>query len=172
VADRLFPLPTHVPVNFCPDQVIMRLAPLITPVVRTDKALTAYRLHNANSYSRLKTTRESLSRDIEICEQLWQVQKEFLFKLKPEVAGSLERAGASSHLRLIKYLHARLSDDPAVAKHHSQCMADLRRKPCPNHMWFWKASRYLPRPIFAAAADLLLGQSALKQFLARIMRLA
>jgi glycosyltransferase involved in cell wall biosynthesis len=172
VADRLFPLPTHVPVRFCPDQVIMRLAPLVTPIARTDKALTEYRLHNSNSYSRLNTTRESLSRDIEICEQIWKVQKEFLLKLKPEIAESLKPAGSSTHFRMIKYLHARLSDDPAVAKRHPEYLADLCRKPYPKHMWFWRTSRYLPRPVFAAAADLLIRQSALKQFLARIMRLA
>src|SRR5580698_48796 len=50
VADRIFPLPLESPLVACPDQLITRLAPLITNVTREDEALSQYRLHGDNNY--------------------------------------------------------------------------------------------------------------------------
>ena len=59
VAERLFPLPLQAPLVSCPDQLITRLAPLITNVTREDEALSEYRLHGENNYGPDRVTAAS-----------------------------------------------------------------------------------------------------------------
>ncbi len=68
VAGRIFPLPESYPLTATADQVITRLAPLLTSVVRRQDVLTEYRLHGANSYERSKITAESILREITFVE--------------------------------------------------------------------------------------------------------
>ena len=50
VAERIFPLAARALLVSCPDQLITRLAPLLTNVTREDEALSEYRLHGGNNY--------------------------------------------------------------------------------------------------------------------------
>ena len=75
VADRIFPLPLEAPLVKCPDQLITRLAPLLTVVTREDEALSQYRLHGDNNYGPDRVTAASFKRELEYCAALWERAK-------------------------------------------------------------------------------------------------
>ncbi len=78
VAERIFPLPLEAPLVSCPDQLITRLAPLLTNVTREEQALSEYRLHGGNNYGPDRVTAASFKRELEYCEALWWAQRRFL----------------------------------------------------------------------------------------------
>ncbi len=92
VAERIFPLPLAEPLVRCPDQLITRLAPLITNVTREDEALSQYRLHGGNNYGPDRVTAASFKRELEYCEALWDAQKRFLAAIDPRLAEDLSAA--------------------------------------------------------------------------------
>lgn len=167
LADVLFPMPEIKPLAGCPDQVMMRLAPLVTPIAKVDEALSEYRLHNANSYGSPRITREFVSREISICSSLWQRQYEFLIRRGTDLAARLQPVETSFYVVYLKYLEARLSRDPSARDSHARMMHQLRKQPRARHLTFWKWSLHLPLSLFEYAVNLISRQSLLKQFLAR-----
>jgi glycosyltransferase involved in cell wall biosynthesis len=167
VADVLFPMPVTRPLGSCPDQVVMRLAPLVTPIAKLDDALSEYRLHDANSYGSPRINREFVSREISVCRGLWQAQYEFLAKRDPELPARLEPVEASFYIVYLRYLEARLSRDPSARECHARMMEGLRKQPGARHVAFWNWSPHLPLFAFDYAVNLMSRQSALKQLLAR-----
>jgi glycosyltransferase involved in cell wall biosynthesis len=168
VAEVLFPMPVVKPLAGCPDQVIMRLAPLVTPVAKTDEPLSEYRLHSTNSYGSQRITAEFVSREISVCRSLWRAQYEFLEQRSEALAAQLKPVESSFFLVYLGYLEARLSGHPSARARHAVMMERLRKQPDARFVKFWEWSIHLPLFAFDFAVNLMSRQSALKQVLARL----
>jgi glycosyltransferase involved in cell wall biosynthesis len=166
VAERIFPLPLSEPLVRCPDQLITRLAPLITNVTREDEALAQYRLHSGNNYGPDRVTAASFKRELEYCQALWDAQKSFLAGIAPKLAEDFQPLSLHPYIAYNSYLHARLAKDPDVRRHYERFMTTLNT-PDARHVWFWRLSIYPPLPVFDFAVNVLIRQSWLKQLVAR-----
>src|SRR5579859_7976909 len=171
VAERLFPLPLEEPLVSCPDQLLCRLAPFLTNVTREDEALSAYRLHGKNNYGPDRVSAESFKRQMVFSEALWAGQKRFLATIDPRLAEDFQPLSNHGYTTQITYLHARFAKDPDVRRHFDRFIASLTG-PGARHVWFWKLSIYLPLPVFDFCVNLLIRQSRLKQFVARLKRMS
>jgi hypothetical protein len=171
ITEGLFPVSLQAPLHMCPDQVIMRLAPLIARVAGIPEPLAEYRLHSANTYSRRQISAESVGRELELAGALWKEQYRFLSLLSPGLEQQLAGTGNSPYMCQLAYLQARLRGSADARRLHAAYMAVCERQNERKWRRFWRASIYLPDPLFRRAINLLLGQSALKQFVARLKRL-
>ena len=170
VAERIFPLPLEAPLVSCPDQLITRLAPLLTNVTREDEALSEYRLHGGNNYGPDRVTAASFKRELEYCGALWAAQKRFLATIDPRLAEDFQPLSLHPYIAYTSYLHARLARDPDVRRYYDRFLASLG--PHDRHVWFWKLSIYLPLPVFDFALNLLIRQSWLKQLVSRLKKMS
>jgi glycosyltransferase involved in cell wall biosynthesis len=168
IAKLIFPVPAERPLHYAPDQVLMRLAPLLTNVAKIDDPLAEYRLHGKNSFETAKISVASIDRDILVNERLWEVQRSFLSRLLPSSAGALMPFESSSYGLFLRYLKAKLGNDPDVQLYHRELVLDLQSRPETLLNRFWIASVHLPAFLFKAAANLVLRQNKLKQFVARL----
>jgi glycosyltransferase involved in cell wall biosynthesis len=166
VAELLFPLPVTAPLHTCPDQVIVRLAPLLSETRRLPDSLAEYRLHDTNTYSKRRLTCESVQRELDLSRRLWEEQQNFLSRRYPDLkdrASSLEK---SSHTALLQYLLAKLRNQPDARLFRDAYLATCRQR---HWAWIllWRASLYLPLAAFRRMSNLVLGQGMLKQWIAR-----
>jgi glycosyltransferase involved in cell wall biosynthesis len=166
IAERIFPLPLHEPLVRCPDQLITRLAPLITKVTAEDEALAQYRLHSENNYGPDRVTAASFKREIEFCEALWAGQKHFLEQYAPRLAEDFQPLDLHPYITYNRFLYSRLASKPDVRTHYERFMLG-NSGPEARHVWFWKLSPYLPLPVFDYCINLLIRQSWLKQLISR-----
>lgn len=171
VAERIFPLPLAVPLVRCPDQLITRLAPLLTNVTPEDEALSEYRLHGENNYGPDRVTAESFKRELDYCKALWAAQQCFLATIDSRLAEDFKPLSVAPYIVYTSYMHARLARDPNVRSHYDRYMGCLNG-PGARFVWFWKISIYLPLPIFDFAVNLLIRQSWLKQMIARFKKMS
>jgi hypothetical protein len=169
VANRLFPLPLEAPLGKCPDQVITRLAPLLTVVTCENHALASYRLHGQNSYGPDRVTPESVQRELMFSAALWEEQKRFLTEMNPQLAEDFQPLSGNLLTTQLKYIYARLTGAPDALQRYHQMVGALSQ-PDANHIRFWKLSRFLPRSVFSFAINLLIRQSRLKQWLSRLKK--
>jgi glycosyltransferase involved in cell wall biosynthesis len=172
VADRIFPLSLESPLVKCPDQLITRLAPLITNVTCEDEALSQYRLHANNNYGPNRVTAASFKRELEYCDALWGAQKRFLRTISPQLAEDFRPVDLHPYIAYNRFLYARLAKSPEVGKHYESFMASLTSSAGSKHVWFWRLSPHLPYPVFDFAVNLLIRQSWLKQLVSRIKRMS
>jgi glycosyltransferase involved in cell wall biosynthesis len=171
VAERIFPLPLEKPLVSCPDQLITRLAPLITNVTREDEALSEYRLHGENSYGLDRVSAASFQRELEYCEALWGAQKRFLRTIDCQLSEAFQPLSRHPYIAFTSYAHAKLARDPDVRRHYDRFMPCLSA-PDARHIWFWKLSIYLPHRVFDFAVNLLIRQSWIKQLVSRMKRMS
>jgi glycosyltransferase involved in cell wall biosynthesis len=171
LAERLFPLTTKGPLHMCPDQVIMRLAPLATVVKRVPKALAEYRLHTSNTYSRKTTSGESVARELVLSQALWLEQRRYLTDIDPDLAQQLTSLDGDSYIALLEYIRAKLMDRADTIERHKHYLRTCDHEGNKKFYYFWRASVYLPKLVFGSAVNLLFGQGAIKQFLWRLKKL-
>jgi len=164
VADQLFPLPTDTTV---PDQMITRLAPLLTPVARMREPLAEYRLHDRNQWETVRVTVDSLTREISICEDLWKVQDRFLREYLQSDTSGLESLSKTSYWLFLQYLRAKLTNDRYLRSRYTEFIRGSQTQVPSHPIWLWRLSILLPRSIFELMVNLILRQSKLKQLLAR-----
>lgn len=168
VAERLFPLPARAPLHGLADQTVMRLAPLLTALAPIEAVHSEYRFHAGNTFERKRITAGSAAREIANIRALWEAQHTLLSSISPEIAARLSPAERSPYLLQMEYLQARLGgarDWPAAADRYLRAAA---ADPGARHLWFWRATRRMPAPVFAAFVNLLLTPGRGKQLLARI----
>ena len=170
VAKRIFPLPLIEPLVRCPDQLITRLAPLLTNVTRENEALSEYRLHGGNNYGPDRVSAATFKRELDYCEALWAAQKRYLVTINPQLAEDFQPLNLHPYFIYTSYLHARLARDPDVRSIFDRYIATLG--PGDRYVWFWKLSIYLPLPVFDFAINLLIRQSWLKQFVSRMKKMS
>jgi glycosyltransferase involved in cell wall biosynthesis len=167
VAEKIFPLPETPELTGIADQVITRLSPLVTIVLRRSEVLAEYRVHSNNAYIRTRTDADSILREITTCHHLWSAQKDFLKTLGPRLVSRFQPVENSSYLIYLRYLFSRLSGSTDQRLRHERFIAQLDSgRPIMNY--FWKYSLYFPVPLFGAAVTFLSRPSLLKQILARL----
>jgi glycosyltransferase involved in cell wall biosynthesis len=171
VAERIFPLPLEAPLVSCPDQLITRLAPLLTNVTREDEALSEYRLHGDNNYGPDRVTPASFRRELDYCKALWAAQKRFLETMDARLSEVFQPLSRHPYIVFTSYIHAKLARDPEVRRYYDRYMETLNL-PDARHVWFWKLSIYLPHPVFDFAINLLIRQSWIKQLVSRMKKMS
>jgi hypothetical protein len=167
----MFPLSIEPILVGCPDQLITRLAPLLTKVTREDEALSEYRLHGGNNYGPDRVSAASFKRELDYCEVLWKAQKRFLTAIDPELGLELQPLDRNGYIAFASYIHARLIRDPDQRQYYDRYIARLTG-PGAKHVWFWKLSIYLPYRVFEFAINLLVRQSWIKQLISRLKNMS
>jgi glycosyltransferase involved in cell wall biosynthesis len=170
-AQILFPISVAPPLHMCPDQVLMRLAPLVTNIKRLPDSLAQYRLHNTNTYSRQGTSAESVTKELALSRALWNEQHRFLSSFDGNAARHLTDLEDSSYTALLFFLKAKLRNEPEVRQYHQRYLAASKHEHSAAILAFWRFSLYLPNTIFRPAVSTMLGQGALKQFISRLRKL-
>lgn len=171
IAERMFPLPVEPILVRCPDQLITRLAPALTPITADGEALAEYRLHNANNYGPDRVSAATFRKELDYCQALWEAQRRFISaEIDPGLANELKPIRVNGYISFASYIHARLSHDPDQRRYYEDYVGRLNH-PGARMVWFWKISIYLPLPVFAFAINLMVRQSWLKQLIARLKKM-
>jgi len=164
VADRVFPLPQTPKLPYA-DQIVTRLAPFLTSVVRRREILAEYRVHGNNAFIRKGTDADSILWEIILCGNLWAAQYGFLRALKPGAEERLHSVEVSPYLIYLRYLYARLAGADDQRLRYEEYVGQMNDGNLIMNT-FWKASFYLPAPIFADIVSFLSRPSTLKQIAA------
>ncbi len=164
VASRIFPVPEEF--TGYAEQVIHRLAPFLTELCPVDQPLAEWRQHDKNDQKATHISVKRLDRELGIMRILWEKQKDHLQSVNAVAAAAFPGLHNSSLFRKMQYTRARLIKAPEADKLYSELFqTGLGRS---YEEKFWKFSRFLPRPVFSKAVDLLMTQSVLKELLARL----
>ncbi len=168
VAKRIFPLPETPKLPYA-DQIVTRFAPLLTGVMRRQEILAEYRVHGSNAFIRKGTNADSILWEITLCRNLWAAQQEFLRTLGQGAADRLQPVEASGYLIYLGYLYARLSGADDQHIRYEQFIAQMENGNAIMNC-FWKASLYLPAPLFADMVSFVSRPGTLKQIAAWLRR--
>ena len=167
VADRIFPIPVEY--TGYAEQMIHRLAPLMTELCAVDAPLARWRLHGQNDQNSTRITSRRLERELKIMDSLWLEQKHYLEGVDAALAQSFPPIDRNPLYLKMNYIRHRLNNDPAMRQAYSDlCRYGLRANSKVDQ--FWRYSNRLPRPLFQRAVDLLLTQSVWKQMVTRAIR--
>lgn len=169
VAASIFPISEHY--SGYAEQMVHRLAPLITPICSIDKALSSWTLHHRNDANSSFVKVQRLERELRFMEMQWQEQHRFLLAHHKHWAAELRPLQRNALYVKMRYIVGRLNADKDSDVNHSELcnMPEIRN----SHMAiFWRCSRRLPRSIFKKSIDLLETQNGLKHILGRFLRIA
>ncbi len=167
IADRIFPIPVEY--TGYAEQMIHRLAPLMTELCAVDAPLARWRLHGQNDQNSTRITSRRLERELKIMDSLWLEQKHYLEGVDAALAQSFPPIDRNPLYLKMNYIRHRLNNDPAMRQAYSDlCRYGLRANSKVDQ--FWRYSNRLPRPLFQRAVDLLLTQSVWKQMVTRAIR--
>jgi glycosyltransferase involved in cell wall biosynthesis len=167
VADRIFPIPVEY--TGYAEQMIHRLAPLMTEVSAVDAPLAHWRLHGQNDQNSTHITPRRLERELKIMDSLWLEQKHYLETVDASLARSFPPINHNALYLKMDYMRHRMNNDPAARQAYTDlCRYGLRANSKVDQ--FWRYSNRLPRPLFQRAVDLLLTQSVWKQMVTRAIR--
>ena len=166
VAERIFPLQeTPVLRNFG-DTPIMRLAPLMAPVVGIKEILGTFRKHSGNQSS-APSLSDYLQRELRCYQAVWELQRDYLASRHPNSPDLLAPLTANGHFVAMTYLSARLQGHRRLERQMRKLM---RQSPSPllTESPFWRfvfrVAPFIPLPLLVAAINILIGQGRLKQF--------
>ena len=167
VALSIFPIPA----NFSgyAEQVIHRIAPLVTSICAVDKPLSVWRLHGRNDGNSACVAAERLERELTYMRDLWFEQSSYLLARNPELAKRMPALESNPLYMRMRYMQLKLLGDSAARQCHSAlcALSEPRRSPVD---FFWRHSLYLPRPLFQKCVNLLQTQSIWKEWLARAVQ--
>ena len=167
VADRIFPIPEQY--TGYAEQMIHRLAPLMTELCAVDAPLAHWRQHGKNDQNATRITVRRLERELKIMDSLWLDQKSYLDSIDPQLGQEFPPIARTPLYLRTNYIRLRLANDPAMY----QAYADLCRyglRPHSKVDLFWRYSNRLPLSLFDRAVNLLLTQSVWKQMVGRVFR--
>jgi glycosyltransferase involved in cell wall biosynthesis len=166
VALSIFPIPASF--SGYAEQVIHRIAPLVTSICAIDKPLSVWRLHGRNDGNSTRVAKQRLERELSYMHDLWCKQSNYLTEKNPEFGKQLPALENNLLYMKMRYMKLKLSGDLAVRKCHSELCMLLKPESSPVD-FFWRHSLYLPRPLFQKCIDLLQTQSIWKEWLACIV---
>ncbi|MEQ1887045.1 MAG: glycosyltransferase family A protein [Bryobacteraceae bacterium] len=164
VAARLFPMPESEPLNMCPDMVMQRLVPLVTRLAAIDQPLVDIRMHCANTYMRSSLSVQSITKELKLCEELWNAQHQFLSAFQPDLGAKLRPVDVNLGIRIQRYARARLAGQ-TTSSVLREVLDGAGEKPRGLARTFWSMSALLPLWAFQFAANVLLTQGRAKQWL-------
>jgi hypothetical protein len=164
VADRIFPIPAEY--TGYAEQMIHRLAPLMTELCAVGSPLAHWRFHGRNDQNSAHITPRRLERELKIMDSLWLEQKHYLASVDASLARSFPPIDRNPLYLKMSYIRHRMNNDPAMRQAYKDlCRYGLRENSKLDR--FWRYSNRLPRPLFQRAVDLLLTQSVWKQMVTR-----
>jgi glycosyltransferase involved in cell wall biosynthesis len=167
IAEQIFPIPVEY--TGYAEQMIHRLAPLMTELCAVDQPLARWRLHGHNDQNSTRITARRLERELKIMDSLWLEQKRYLEGIDAALARSFPNVEHNALYLKMNYIRHRLNNDPATRQAYDDlCRYGLRNNSKMDR--FWRFSNHLPRPLFQRAVDLLLTQSVWKQMVSRAIR--
>jgi hypothetical protein len=166
VAERLFPVSTEM--TGYAEQMIHRLAPLMTELCSANEALAEWRQHGKNDQKATRVTLKRLDRELEIMRLLWQKQRDYLASVNPAVAEAFPGLDHSAYFRKLRYAQARLAGSADGRQRYSELFASSLDGG--KDVYFWRISKFLPRPVFSKTLDLVMTQGLLKELITRFAR--
>jgi len=170
VAERIFPLPEAGALSRYGDAPLMRLAPLMTPLIAIDEGLAEWRCHGSNFSNRQTITPEYLRRELMAYQDMWNLQRTFLeTNYCADVAARLAALETNGHVLQMRYMLAKLERGHALPMWR-QLMRRRRLASKPDRWlrYFWLFSILLPRQVFSFGINLLAGPNRIKAGLARL----
>ena len=167
VADRIFPIPVEY-VGYA-EQMIHRLAPLMTELCAVSLPLAHWRFHGRNDQNSIHITACRLERELKIMDSLWLEQKHYLETVDESLARSFPPINRNPLYLKMNYIRHRMNNDPAMRQAYADlCRYGLRENSTIDR--FWQYSNRPPRPLFQRAVDLLETQSIWKQMITLAVR--
>jgi hypothetical protein len=170
VAERIFPLQETAILRNFGDTPIMRLAPLMAPVVGIKEVLGKFRKHSANQSS-APSLSDYLQRELRCYVAVWELQREYLAGRHPDSSDLLAPLTSSGHFVGMTYLSARLRGD----RHTQRRMRDLMRQspsPLRTEPRLWRilltVAPFVPLPLLVGSINILIGQGRMKHFVASL----
>lgn len=166
VADLIFPIPEYY--TGYAEQMIHRIAPLVTSVCSIDGAFSSWTQHRRNDQNSSHVKVERLARELRFMELLWRDQHRFLLDHSPILAAALQQLEQNALYVKMRYIIGRLTASREThISHTALCNIPEIRD---SYMGiFWRYSNRLPRPIFKKSIELLETQGGLKHFLGRFL---
>ncbi len=167
VAARIFPIPVEY--TGYAEQMIHRLAPLMTELCAIEAPMARWRLHGQNDQNSTRITPRRLERELRIMDSLWLDQKHYIEGVDALLASAFPPMNRNPLYLKMNYVRHRLNNDPAMHQAFSDlCCYGLRGDSKIDR--FWRCSNRLPLPLFQRAVDLLMTQSVWKQMVTRAVR--
>jgi glycosyltransferase involved in cell wall biosynthesis len=167
-AERLFPISTEL--TGYAEQMIHRLAPLMAKLCSASAALAEWRQHGKNDQKATRVTLKRLDRELEVMMLLWQSQRDYLASVNSAAAAAFPGLERSAYFRKLRYAQARLAGSADAPQRYAALFASPLDGG--KDVYFWKVSKFLPRPVFSKALDLVMTQGVLKELMARFVRRA
>jgi glycosyltransferase involved in cell wall biosynthesis len=151
------------------EQVIHRIAPLVTSICAIDKPLAVWRLHGRKYSDSACIAAERLERELSYMRDLWFEQSNYLRGRNPELAKRMPGLESNPLYMKLRYTQLKFLGDSAARECHSAlcALSEPTRSPVD---FFWRHSLYLPRPLFQKCVNLVQTQSIWKEWLARVVR--
>lgn len=148
------------------DTPIMRLAPLMAPVVGIEEVLGTFRKHGGNQSS-APSLGDYLQRELRCYAAVWEQQRRYILSRHPDSPDLLAPLTSNGHFVGMTYLSARIEGD----RHTEQQMRDLmRQSPSPlltePRIWqlVFGIAPFVPLPLLVASINILIGQGRMKHF--------
>ena len=166
VADGIFPIPRHY--TGYAEQMIHRIAPLITSICSIERAFSSWTLHRRNDANSSVVKVQRLERELKLMEMQWQEQHRFLSGHHKTMAAELRPLQKNALYLKMRYINGRLSGDKDSNLSHRMLykMPEVRR----SYLGiFWRYSNRLPRSVFKKSIDLIETQGGFKHFLERFL---
>ena len=168
IAELIFPLPLSF--TGYAEQVIHRIAPLMTSLCAVDEPLSVWRLHGKNDGNSSKVASGRMDRELNFMRDLWFEQRNYLMSRNPEAAKHLPALESNQLYMKMRYMQLKLLGNPAAKEAHVALCALLSPEQNSIPDRFWRNSLYLPRPIFQKCVNLLQTQSIWKEWIARLAK--
>jgi glycosyltransferase involved in cell wall biosynthesis len=167
IASNIFPIPECY-VGYA-EQVIHRIAPLVTSICCIEEALSSWTLHHRNDANSSRVKVQRLERELRFMEMLWLEQQRFLSTHNSALVSELQPLQRNALYAKTRYIVGRLTGDKdAHISHTDLCSIPEIRHSCLG--MFWRYANRLPDPIFRKSIDLLETQGSMKHFLGRFLR--
>jgi glycosyltransferase involved in cell wall biosynthesis len=158
IGDAVFPIPEEL--KICADEAITTLGPLMTPLIGIPVPLAEYRYHGRNVWNSSDVSLESRKRITEIHRRMWELSREYVDKVAPELMGSFPAFDACRGTLLNTYMEKRLQSwSGSLSAYRNLVNADAFHTMRPAWRWFWSFSILLPQPFFRFA----IGEKGLRQ---------
>jgi glycosyltransferase involved in cell wall biosynthesis len=166
VANLIFPIPESF--TGYAEQMIHRIAPMITPLCAIDETLCVWMLHTRNDANCSQVKAARIEREIKLMNSLWEQQHRFLLHHNPNLARYLSPLIDNALYVKMMYIFDRLSPGKdARCSHARLCgIAEIRKSYVGI---FWRYSNRLPGPLFRRSIDLLETQGSFKQLVGRLV---
>jgi glycosyltransferase involved in cell wall biosynthesis len=167
IALSIVPIPVNL--SSFAEQMIHRIAPLVTSICAIDKPLSVWRLQERIDSNSDSATAERLECELSYMRDLWFEQNNFLIARDLELAQRMPALESNAFYMRTRYVLLKLLGDPNARECHSALCALSGPERSPVD-FFWRYSLYLPRPVFRKCVDLLQRQSIWKEWLGRAVQ--